>query len=131
LTTAFYLTVLVTAVALLIYIWTSILVGRARGIYNVKAPATTGAEGFERAYRVQQNTLEQLVLFLPVLWLAHVMTGTIWPAIIGTIWPVGRIIYAFSYMAAPEKRGPGFLLTMVPSLVLLGWVLALAVINLV
>jgi len=44
-------------------------VGRARGKYKVKAPATTGDPAFERAFRVQMNTLESAVAFLPVLWL--------------------------------------------------------------
>lgn len=126
-TPAFYLTVLATVVALIVYVWISILVSRARSIYDVKAPATTGPEGFNRIFRVQQNTLEQLVLFLPSLWLTYVVTGSLWPAVLGFVWSIGRIIYTFSYTAAPEKRSLGFLLTILPSLILLGWSLAIAV----
>lgn len=128
---AFHLTVLVSALALIVYIWTSVLVGRARIRYGVHAPATSGPEEFERVFRVQQNTLEQLVLFLPVLWLAFVSFNTIWPAVVGLLWPLGRVIYALSYQADPKKRGPGFLLTFLPSLALLVLVFVRAVMGVI
>ena len=57
----------VTVLAVLLGLYTMMLVGRMRGKHDVKAPAVTGAPEFERAFRVQMNTLEQFVLFLPVL----------------------------------------------------------------
>jgi hypothetical protein len=43
--------------ALLLYMIIGLNVGEARIKYKVRAPATTGDEHFERAYRVQMNTL--------------------------------------------------------------------------
>ena len=60
---------IVTALALLQFIVFGFKVGRARGRYGVKAPAITGNEIFERHFRVQQNTLEQLMVFLPGMYL--------------------------------------------------------------
>ena len=60
---------LVTVLALVLYVACFIMVGRARGRFGIKAPSVTGAPEFERAFRVQQNTIEQLVVFLPALWL--------------------------------------------------------------
>ena len=60
---------LVSGLALLQYIAFGILVGKARGRYGVKAPAITGNDIFERYFRVQQNTLELLVVMLPAMWL--------------------------------------------------------------
>ena len=60
---------LVSGLALLQYVAFGMLVGRARGRYGVKAPAITGHEVFERYFRVQQNTLELLVVMLPAIWL--------------------------------------------------------------
>jgi hypothetical protein len=54
--------------ALVEYIVLVGLVGRARAKYGVKAPAISGPEAFDRIFRVQQNTLEGLVVFLPGLW---------------------------------------------------------------
>ena len=76
--------------------------GRARGRYGVKAPAVTGHEGFERAYRVQMNTLELLVALLPALYVA----GHYWsPALVagtGAVYLVGRLLYARAYLRDPS-----------------------------
>lgn len=113
------LTSLVTILALIIYLWTGLNVGRARGKYGVVAPATSGPEEFNRVFRVQQNTLEQLVLFLPVLWLAHLTIDAIWVPAVGAVWIVGRVLYAFLYVRDPAKRGTGFMLTFLPTIILL------------
>jgi glutathione S-transferase len=99
---------LVTALALILYLGVSLNVGRARMKYQVKPPAMTGDPNFERVLRVQQNTLEQLILFLPALWLFVVYVNPYWGAGIGAVWVIGRILYAWGYYQAAEKRGPGF-----------------------
>jgi glutathione S-transferase len=109
-TQAKLLSAAVMVIALLVYLYTSIVVGRMRSKHGVKAPAVTGAAEFERAYRVQMNTLEQLALFLPLLWLATALPIAIAylaPAF-GLIWVVGRVIYMKCYMADPAKRSVGF-----------------------
>lgn len=124
------LVILVIVIALFQYIWFSARVGMGRVKYGVKAPAISGHPVFERLYRVQLNTIEQLVLFLPAIlafsWLGD-QRG--WPgseiaAALGVVWIIGRALYARSYVKDPEARGPGFLLTFAPSvLMLLGSVL--------
>lgn len=110
---------IVAVLAVLQLIFFSTLVGRARGKYGVAAPATVGHEQFERAYRVQMNTLELLVAFLPALFLA----GKYWPqpvvAGIGTVYLLGRFVYWRAYMSAPSSRSLGFGLSTLPILVLL------------
>jgi glutathione S-transferase len=114
-----YLVDIVALVALLQFFAFAGLVGRARGKYGVKAPAVTGHEMFERAYRVQMNTLEVLVLFIPALYIA----SRYWPpgylAACGAVYVLGRIVYQRAYMSAPAKRGLGFALSIAPCLVLL------------
>jgi uncharacterized MAPEG superfamily protein len=95
------------------------LVGRARGKYGVKAPAVSGHEMFERAYRVQMNTLELMVAFLPALFIAAKYWPQTWMAAAGAIFLVGRFIYWRSYTAAPGSRGLGFTLSMLPIMALL------------
>ena len=109
----------VTVLALVEFLWLGIRVGSARGTYEVKAPATTGNPIFERHYRVHYNTLEQLVVFLPALWLFGTYVSGGIGALIGVVFLVGRILYAFAYVADPEKRSAGFMLTFVPSVILL------------
>ncbi len=109
---------IVTALALLQYITLGFKVGQARGKYDVKAPAVTGAEGFERAYRVQMNTLELMVMFIPALWMAAQHVAPSIAAGIGVIYLIGRILYARAYVADPAKRGPGFILSLGPTMVL-------------
>ncbi len=111
--------VIVTVLALVEFMWLGIRVGAARGKYEIKAPATTGNDIFERHYRVQHNTLEQLVVFLPALWLFGTYVSGGIGALIGLVFLVGRAMYAFAYVEDPTKRSTGFMLTFVPSLILL------------
>lgn len=103
-----HLPALVTVLAVLLLFGTMWAVGHARGKYGIKAPATSGDPAFERAYRVQMNTLEQTVMFLPLLWLAANYGFTGWAGVAGLVWIVGRVWYAVAYLADAGKRGPGF-----------------------
>ncbi len=110
---------LVTILTVLLLVYTAFLVGRARGIHGVKAPATTGPEGFERAFRVQMNTQEAALMFLPALWTAA-QFGLPWlSAAFGAVWLVGRVWYAAAYSKPDGNRGPGFLVGMVALLCLI------------
>jgi glutathione S-transferase len=108
-------TAAVTLVALLVYFFTIGGAAMARSKYGIKAPAVTGNENFERAYRVQMNTLEQMALFLPALWLYAAYVSDRGAAIGGLIWVVGRVIYALAYTKDPTKRGPGAMITLLAS----------------
>jgi glutathione S-transferase len=108
-------TAAVTLIALLVYFYTVGAVGKARSQYGIKAPAVTGNEHFERAYRVQMNTLEQMALFLPALWLYAAYVSDRGAAVGGLIWVVGRVIYALAYTRDPASRGPGAMITLLAS----------------
>lgn len=126
----------VTALALLVYLWTVIGVGAARRKSGIKAPTMTGDPLLERAVRVQANTLEWLPIFLPSLWLCHLFwqpqdqTGII-VAAIGVVWIVGRILYALGYVVDPSKREMGFLIQFLANIVLLLGALGKAVMVLI
>ena len=104
----FNLTALVTLLAVALYFSTSIIVARARQRTGIKAPATSGNPDFERAFRVQMNTLEWMPIFLPALWLCAYYVGDQWAAIGGLVWVIGRIMYIRGYLEEASKRGPGF-----------------------
>ena len=95
-----------------------VLVGRARSAYGVHAPATSGHPVFERYFRVQMNTLETLIVFLPALWLAAKYWSPLWAAVLGAIYLVGRIIYLLGYVRDPAKRRAGYGLSTLPVLIL-------------
>lgn len=99
---------LVTALTLIVYQVLTANVGRARMKYKIMPPAMSGDENFERVVRVQQNTLEQLVFFLPALWLFSFYVNPLWGAVLGSVWLIGRIIFAWGYYQAAEKRVAGF-----------------------
>lgn len=109
---------IVTALALLQFTVFAFKVGGARGKYGIKAPATTGNEVFERLFRVQQNTLEQLIVFIPGLFLFSRYFNPLWAAALGAVYLVGREIYAATYVKDPAKRSLGFGLTFLPTMVL-------------
>ncbi|MGK7923214.1 MAG: MAPEG family protein [Trichodesmium sp.] len=110
---------LVTLVTLLMYFVVTINVGRARAKYKIMPPQMTGDENFERVVRVQQNTLEQLILFLPSLWLFSIFVSPVWGAGIGAAWVVGRILFAWGYYQAAEKRTLGFGISSLSTIALL------------
>jgi len=114
-----HLPALVTLLTVLLLFGTMWAVGRARGKYDIKAPAVSGDPAFERAYRVQMNTLESTVMFLPTLWLAANYGFSGWAGVAGLIWLVGRVWYALAYLKEAGKRGPGFVVGMI------GWAAAL------
>jgi len=105
---------LVTLLALLEYFGFSYAVGNARATYGVKAPAISGNEVFERYFRVQQNTLELLIVFVPLLWIAASYWDSAWVAAVGAVFVVGRLLYFRGYVREPRKRHIGFILSVVP-----------------
>lgn len=110
------LVAIVTVIALLVFFWTGFRVGQMRGKHQVKAPATTGPAEFECAYRVQVNTLEQIVVFLPLLWLSngYFMMMPYLTGALGLVWIVGRVMYAVGYSAEnPGGRSSGFLIALI------------------
>ncbi len=110
--TAFPLTALITLLICILMLVTGINVGRARGRYGIKAPAVTGHEMFERAYRVQMNTLENAALLLPALWVNAGFVSDRGAAALGALWLISRIWYAIVYQSDPAKRGPAYSLSM-------------------
>ena len=103
----------VAGLALVEYFVFTMQCGRARGRLGVPAPATTGNPVFERYLRVQYNTLEQLVIFVPALFGFAWFVSERWAAALGVVFVVGRALSARGYVADPAKRGPGFALTLV------------------
>jgi len=109
-TQAKLLSAAVSVLAVLVCFYTGVVVGRMRSKHGIEAPAVTGAPEFDRAYRVQMNTLEQFALFLPLLWLATALPVAIaylTPAL-GLVWVIGRVLYMRGYMVDPAKRSLGF-----------------------
>jgi len=125
------LTALVTCLSILVFFVLAFVVGRARGQYNIEAPATTGHPMFERAFRIHYNTMESLAIYLPSLWLFAVFVSDRWAALLGAVWIVGRILYARAYLADPKKRGTGVIITVGSEAVLLLGALIGVVISLV
>lgn len=99
---------IVTIIAALQTFWFAFEVGKARGKYGVNAPAVTGAPEFERAYRVHQNTLEQLVLILPCMWVFAMYLHAEIAAGLGAVFVIGRFVYRAAYRNDPKTRGAGF-----------------------
>ena len=115
---------IVIALALLEFFLFGVAVARARATYRVMAPATAGHEVFERYFRVQMNTLEQLVIFVPSILMFGVYVNAWLATALGLTFIVGRAVYFVGYVRAAEGRHIGFVLSAVPNLVLLGGGLA-------
>ena len=101
---------IVTILAIVVYFIMGFRVGQMRERHGIKAPATSGHPQFDRAFRVQMNTLEHLPVLLPLLWLTTFFFAP-YPMIapvLGVVWIIGRVLYMNTYMSDPDKRGPGF-----------------------
>lgn len=118
---------IVTIIALAQYVFFAIQVGAMRAKHGVNAPAVTGHQEFERMFRIQQNTMEQLVAFIPALWIFAWLVNPLWGAGFGVVFIIGRFIYWSSYRKDPASRGAGFTITFLPSVVMLVWSLIDAV----
>jgi glutathione S-transferase len=101
-------TAVVTLLAAILYFWLGLQVAQARVKFGLKPPATIGNPDFERAFRVQMNTLEWMPIFLPALWLAAIYVSDIGAALLGVVWIAGRVLYMRGYRQAAEKREMGF-----------------------
>jgi uncharacterized MAPEG superfamily protein len=100
---------LVLGLALIEYVVIVMLTGRARVRSGIRAPATTGDPIFERWFRVQQNTLEQLIVFVPALLLFGQFASGGWLAfLLGLTFIIGRFLYMQAYVSNPDSRSLGF-----------------------
>ena len=110
---------IVMGLALIQYMYFGYQVGGARERLGVKAPAITGNEQFERYFRVQQNTLELLVVLLPSLWMFANYLSPPTAAALGGVYLIGRFLYSVGYVKDPAKRSAGFGLSFLPIAALL------------
>jgi len=106
------LSLLIVLLTVMLMFWTIMRVGRARGRYQIHAPAVSGHPDFERVYRVQMNTLEQVAMFLPTFVIAAQYGDALWANALGASWLLGRAWYVIAYSRAANKRGPAFILGM-------------------
>lgn len=111
---------IVVCLALAEFLWFALAVAGARGRYKVAAPAVTGNEIFERYLRVQMNTLEQLIVFIPAILLFGQYLSPFVAAGLGVVFLIGRAMYFFAYVKDPKKREIGFTLSFLPTVILLG-----------
>ena len=109
---------IVTIVAILQYVVFGFLVGKARMVHKIDAPAISGNPTFERYFRVHMNTLETLMFLLPSMWIAAHYWAPQWMAAIGAIYLVGRQLYLRSYVADPKSRSAGYGLSFLPAAIL-------------
>lgn len=110
---------IVTVLALAQFYVFSVQVGQTRGKHGVKAPAMSGAPEFERMFRVQQNTMEQLVIFIPSLWMFAYFAKPLWAAGLGLVFIAGRFVYRAAYLKDPSSREIGFMMGVIPLTILL------------
>ncbi|MBT8086934.1 MAG: MAPEG family protein [Woeseiaceae bacterium] len=118
---------IVTILAIGQFILFSVQVGSMRGKHGINAPAIAGHPEFERMFRIQQNTMEQLVAFIPALWIFGYVVNPKWGAAIGLVYIVGRFVYRAEYLKDPASRGLGFTISFVPTAVMLLWALVAAI----
>lgn len=110
---------IVTSLMLIQLFYFAAQTGKARGKYGVNGPAVTGHEMFERHYRVHYNTLEQLILIVPSMWLFAMHVHELAAAGFGVVYLIGRFIYASAYVKDPASRGLGFGLSILPTAILM------------
>ena len=110
---------LIILLALLQYVWFSMRVGLARGKYKIDAPACSGNENFERLFRIQMNTLEQLIVFIPAMYAFAFYLSPVWVLVPGVAYLLGRFLYSAEYTKEPTTRAPGMAVTMLSNVVLI------------
>ena len=109
---------IVVMLALAEYFYFTARVGANREKLEMNAPACTGNERFERLFRVQQNTLEQLIIFIPAAYTFAYYVSSLWVLVPGVLFIIGRLMYSSAYLLDPKKRGPGMIATITANLAL-------------
>ena len=110
---------LIVLLALLQYVWFTVRVGSTRGKYNVDAPACEGNETWERCFRVQQNTMEQLIMLIPATYAFAYYTSSFWVLVPGLVFILGRFLYSAAYLKDPKTRAPGMIMTIASNVTLI------------
>jgi glutathione S-transferase len=110
---------LIVLLALIQFTWFTVRVGMARGKYNIDAPACDGDEAWNRLFRIQQNTMEQLIVLIPATYAFAYYLSELWVVVPGAVFIIGRILYSAAYLKDPKSRGPGMGLTMLANVVLI------------
>ena len=113
-----YVTI-VTSIMLIQLFAFSVKSGMAREKGGVKAPATSGNEHFERLYRVHHNSMELLIIAIPSMWIFATHVHALGAAGLGFVYVIGRVIYSRAYVTDPESRGTGFMISMIPTVILM------------
>jgi glutathione S-transferase len=123
------LTAIATLLIVALTFFFSFRAGAGRLKHDVQAPAVVGPEEWNRVFRVHANTIEQLILFFPVLWIFAILVGDLHAAIAAVLWMVTRILYSQAYAADAKKRTPGFLGGLIVLFVMFVWSLGVLVIG--
>ena len=110
---------LIVLLALLQYVFFTVRVGASRGKYHVDAPSCEGDETWERTFRVQQNTLEQLVIMIPATYAFAYYVNAQWVLLPGALFIFGRFLYSAEYIKDPKTRAPGMSLTLLANVILI------------
>jgi uncharacterized membrane protein YecN with MAPEG domain len=121
------LATIIVMLALAEYIYFTARVGAARGKTGVEAPACTGNEQFERVFRVQQNTLEQLIIFVPATYAFAYYVDNFWVVVPGVIFLIGRLMYSNGYTNNPAARAPGMIATLLSNALMVAVTLGMLV----
>lgn len=109
----------VIGLVLLEYYIFVMMVGAVRGKSGIQAPAMTGDPKLERMLRIQLNTLEQIVVVIPAMWLFAEFNNATVSAGLGLAFVIGRALYCKGYLADPKKRAVGFSIGMLATMILL------------
>lgn len=104
--------------ALIQYMFFSLRVGLSREKFGVIAPKCVGNDTWERLFRVQQNTLEQLIIFIPGVFLFSYYVSNKWVLLPGCTFIVGRFVFYYLYTSNPKNRGFGFIPTFMSNSIL-------------
>lgn len=110
---------IVTALALLQTFVFAFQVGQARVKHSVNAPATSGSDEFDRTFRIHQNTIEQMIIFVPSLWMFGYYVDAKIGAGVGLVFVIARLVYRSAYRGNPKNRGTGFSIGALSMMILL------------
>ena len=82
-------------------------------------PATSGSDGFERYSRAHQNTTEQLVVFLPVIFACGYYVNAFSAAVMGLVFITGRGLYFCGYPDPEKSHTAGFAIGMLANMLMI------------
>lgn len=104
------LSALATIFSSLLAFWLAYNTGMVRAKHKAPPYEHTENKDVWISCRAHMNTIEMMVVYLPLLWVATIFGPSTIAGIVGLVWFASRVWYAQGYLKNPKQRQAPFMI---------------------